>query len=212
MSTFAKQRPWSHRSSTALVSSSWPCLSIAFPLTCRARSAYCSGSPRRPIRVERSMAAPSSRGLGHGPFKAATRVRIPSGSLPVLVSHGMRWKAPGNPGAFSFFGHGWERICSNARRRLWCRQPDDSHVHGAVHAAGAGLLKEAGKPCRCRGAVRCPPQLLPGSRLVQEDHSRHGRRSNRPRLGDGRTVRRGNGIVAMSREPPPADAFFTRGW
>ena len=24
--------------------------------------------------------APSSRGLGHGPFKAATRVRIPSGS------------------------------------------------------------------------------------------------------------------------------------
>src|SRR6516164_8206316 len=25
--------------------------------------------------------APSSRGLGHGPFKAATRVRIPSGSL-----------------------------------------------------------------------------------------------------------------------------------
>src|SRR5512133_2463793 len=25
--------------------------------------------------------APSSRGLGHGPFKAATRVRIPSGSI-----------------------------------------------------------------------------------------------------------------------------------
>ena len=25
--------------------------------------------------------APSSRGLGHGPFTAATRVRIPSGSL-----------------------------------------------------------------------------------------------------------------------------------
>ncbi len=30
-------------------------------------------------------AAPSSRGLGHGPFKAATRVRIPSGSSPYLA-------------------------------------------------------------------------------------------------------------------------------
>src|SRR5947209_12890778 len=32
------------------------------------------------VRTESLSMAPSSRGLGHGPFKAATRVRIPSGS------------------------------------------------------------------------------------------------------------------------------------
>src|SRR5687767_11951468 len=37
--------------------------------------------PRRPrSSLETRASAPSSRGLGHGPFKAATRVRIPSGS------------------------------------------------------------------------------------------------------------------------------------
>src|SRR5690242_2020282 len=38
------------------------------------------------MRVSRP--APSSRGLGHGPFKAATRVRIPSGSVLSFPSSG----------------------------------------------------------------------------------------------------------------------------
>ena len=52
-----------------------------------------SGSPRRPIAMSHH-AAPSSRGLGHGPFKAATRVRIPSGSLAFFASHSMQRRAP----------------------------------------------------------------------------------------------------------------------
>ena len=31
------------------------------------------------LRAPRAIASPSSRGLGHGPFKAVTRVRIPYG-------------------------------------------------------------------------------------------------------------------------------------
>src|SRR6185369_9684600 len=40
--------------------------------------------PRSDRRVQHgSRAAPSSRGLGHGPLKAETRVRIPLGPPPV---------------------------------------------------------------------------------------------------------------------------------
>ena len=35
------------------------------------------------LRALRASASPSSRGLGHGPFKAATRVRIPLGTPPL---------------------------------------------------------------------------------------------------------------------------------
>ncbi len=42
-----------------------------------------NGSLRCPLLPGPPGRAPSSRGLGHGPFKAATRVRIPSGS-PLL--------------------------------------------------------------------------------------------------------------------------------
>src|SRR5260370_3108714 len=55
---------------------------FALPASCsRLRDSTCPlGWPRRLVPV-----APSSRGLGHGPFKAATRVRIPSGSSIHLV-------------------------------------------------------------------------------------------------------------------------------
>ena len=58
--------------------------------------------------------APSSRGLGHGPFKAATRVRIPSGSIPDLLNicHGSA-SHPSHPGRFGLVK------CCSAPCWLW---------------------------------------------------------------------------------------------
>ena len=53
----------------------------------RAAPVHIVPPPRRASHLPRFSMAPSSRGLGHGPFKAATRVRIPSGSSLLKSTH-----------------------------------------------------------------------------------------------------------------------------
>src|SRR5581483_10964848 len=59
--------------------------------------------PRRIADLANEL-APSSRGLGHGPFKAATRVRIPSGSLPLVGECGNAKSLGRRLGDFVFQG------------------------------------------------------------------------------------------------------------
>ena len=73
------------------------------------------GGPRE-CDLSRAL-APSSRGLGHGPFKAATRVRIPSGSLARHANKRVARNRPVNPGDFRF-SLGLFRVISGACRRI----------------------------------------------------------------------------------------------
>lgn len=67
--------------------------------------------------------APSSRGPGHRPFTAATGVRIPSGSVRVLVGYRTTQNRSVNPGDFALCGKTivWTAtsICHWRASRLW---------------------------------------------------------------------------------------------
>src|SRR5262249_4031099 len=90
--------------------------------------------------VCRSRAALSSRGLGHGPFKAATRVRIPSGSLSLFAK---RWKTLAFP---AFFAFRLGTACP-AISRTWRQDPNRPFVcclwgdsHASISFAGVERL------------------------------------------------------------------------
>src|SRR5688572_8202189 len=67
-------------------------------LTVGVAFAYCLTLLGASLAIHESSTAPSSRGLGHGPFKAATRVRIPSGSLASRASIQCSERRPVIPG------------------------------------------------------------------------------------------------------------------
>src|SRR5262245_31921750 len=54
----------------------------------------------RPFASCSPLLAPSSSGLGHRPFTAVTRVRVPLGSSPLLAGYRRGSQSPEKPGFF----------------------------------------------------------------------------------------------------------------
>ena len=90
-------RPLAHGPPPLLVLHPPPGLNAAATAP-HSRSRSCARRSSSPVGYTQMRPPPSSRGLGHGPFKAATRIRIPSGAPPLLVFLAHGWIC---------FGYGW---------------------------------------------------------------------------------------------------------
>ena len=97
---------------------------------------------RAPFNVRSGSASPSSRGLGHRPFTAVTRVRIPLGTP--FKSIGYAVPVTAKPSPYPKHSKGGGRVCDTARGDLPLRSRYRST--GAALADAPGSINCSSSP------------------------------------------------------------------